>query len=530
MKTKKITALLCALAIAVSASVSASAAANTDWPQFLGADHSGVTTAQTPAAPAETELKWSALSSYSGSWSPINGWGTPITVGDYLYVTDKATNTLKKVNAATGAVAAKTAVNDLPSSFVYIAYGDGKIYVPQETAEGVKISAFSADTLAPVWQSSEIVSPSGTAQMGSPMVYSDHHLYFGTYVSSKYVFVAGSYVSVSTDNGAVAWKTDNDSSGYYWAGAAILGSAVAALDNAGTIHTFALSDGHEVGTLSAGTSAASTPAYSGGTLYASLKDGYVFAVAAAPDGSLTLSEKKSAMLGSSLSSSPVVYNGRVYVAGGGFGATAPFSVLNASDLSVVYQISGIHSQSTPLISTAYATAENHQQVLIYVADYGTWDDSYQPVAGSSRVYVIKDSAGQTTPSYETLFTPADTQSQSSTQTLVPSGDGTLYYYNDSGTLFALGKKVVKPTEPTSSTSSPASSASSAVSSAVSSAISSAASATPSSSSASTAGTVSSSSTSSAPNSPKTGEVPAASAAILLACSGAVLLFLKKKIK
>lgn len=511
MKTKKITALLCALAIAVSASVSASAAANTDWPQFLGTDHCGVTTAQTPAAAAETELAWSALSSYNGAWGPASGWGTPISVGDYLYVTDKAANRLKKVNAKTGAIVAQTAVNDLPSTFAYIACGDGKIYVPQETAGGVKISAFSADTLAPVWQSNEIAFPSGTAQMGSPIAYSDHHIYFGTYVSSNYVYVAGSYVSISTADGTVAWKTDNASSGYYWAGAAVLGSAVAALDNAGTIHTFALSDGHEVGSIAAGTSAASTLAYSGGALYASLKDGYIFAVNAASDGTLASSGNKSAVLGSGLSSSPVVYNGRLYVAGGGFGATAPFSVLNASDLSVVYQISGIHSQSTPLVSTAYATEANHQQVLIYVADYGAWDDSYLPVAGSSRVYAVKDSAGQTTPSYETLFAPAAAQSQSSTQTLVPSGNGMLYYYNDGGTLFALGKKAVKPAEPASGASS-------------------AASAKPSSSSASAAGTVSSSSTSSAPNSPKTGEAPAASTAVLLACSGAVLLFLKKKVK
>lgn len=511
MKTKKITALLCALAVAVSASVSASAAANTDWPQFLGADHTGITAAQTPAAAAETELKWSTLSSYNGSWGPASGWGTPIAVGDYLYVTDKAANRLKKVNAKTGAVAAQTAVNDLPSSFVYIAYGDGKIYVPQETAGGVKLSAFSADTLAPAWQSSEIAFPSGTAQMGSPIVYSDHHIYFGTYVSSNYVYVAGSYVSVSTDDGAVAWKTDNASSGYYWAGAAILGSAAAVLDNAGTIHTFALSDGHEVGSVPAGTAASSTLAYFDGVLYASLKDGYIFAVTAASDGNLTLPGKKSAVLGGGLSSSPVVYNGRLYVAGGGFGATAPFSVLNASDLSVVYQISGIHSQSTPLISTAYATQANHQQVLIYVADYGAWDDNYLPVSGSSRVYAVKDSAGQTTPSYETLFAPAAAQSQSSTQTLIPSGDGMLYFYNDSGTLFALGKKAVKPAQPASGASS-------------------AASAKPSSSSASAAGTVSSSSASSALDSPKTGEASAASAVVLLACSGAVLLFLKKKVK
>lgn len=519
MKTKRITALLCALAVAVSVSVGASAATSTNWPQFLGS--AGITAAQTPASPAETQLEWSASSVYNGSWGPTNGFGSPIYVNDAVYVTDKAAGKLIKRNAKTGAVLAQVSVSNLPAFFCYIAYGDGKIFVPQETAGGVKIAAFSADTLSSVWQSPEITITGGTLQTASPVLYENGHIYFGAYLMdmNTYQYTSGAYVSIDTGTGAVTWQKNNASAGYYWNGGTVLGSAVAVSDTAGTIHTFDLLTGAEKDSISVGGSVNTTPAYSGGTLYVAVKNGTIFAVKASTDGILDDSTVlHSTKLGSKITSSPVVYNGRLYVAGGGDSAS-PFSVLNASDLNVIYQISGIHSQSTPLLSTAYATADNHQQVLLYVADYGTSDENYEPQAGSSRVYVIKDSAVQTSASYETLFTP--TNAQFCSQSLIPSKDGMLYYYNDSGTLFALGKKAAQQNEGTSSISSSSAGSVSSNSSSQSSSTVSSSSVSSSSSAASSA---------SALDSPKTGEAPIASAAVMIALSGAALLFLKKKSK
>lgn len=518
MKTKKITALLCALAVAVSVSLNASAAANTDWPQFLGADQTGVTAAPTPANAAEAELKWTAnyttTTEYNGVSYVNNACGTPILQGNNLYVTD-ANGFLFKLDAKTGKMLQKASCSGTISYNSFLCYGDGKIFVPLTSGDNIKIQVFSADNLSLL--NSVDFSLSGKQLCNnSPITYFNGNVYFSFGSTKK---DGGALVCMNASDYSIKWKNTDTTSGYYWNGSMVVGTAIAAVDAQGDIRTFNLETGALVNTYSLGKKVSSTPAYADGVLYLSTTDGYIASVKIKSDGTIDSGSKKatSQPLGENITSSPVVYNGRVYVAGSGLNPstyasyTTPFSVLNASDLSVIYQIKDIHSQSTPLISTAYATEANHRKVLIYVADYGAWDADYQPVAGSSRVYAIKDSAGQTAASYETLFTPSAKLSQSSTQTLIPSKDGVLYYYNDTGTLFALGQKAGQPAESASSTPVPASSAK------------------PSSTPASAAGTVSSSA-SSAPNSPKTGEAPAAAAAVLFACSGAVLLFLRKKLK
>lgn len=492
MKTKKITALFCAMAITVFASVQATAAANTDWPQFFGSNgQTGITMAQTPVTAVQTALSWSQNRVFTDSYGmSVSAWGTPVTVGDFVYVTD-SNGKLLKLNVKTGAVAAQADCTNIPSYFSQIAYGNGKIFVPQETAKGVTISAYDANSLSLAWTSGEITHGTNPQQIASPIIYDNGRIYFGTYAfDSSWAYAPGVYACIDTNSGAAVWQHVNPSASYYWNGGAIVGSAIAVADTNGNITTFQLADGAPVGTIYSGGTVSSTPTYKNGTLYTSVTSGYIFAVKTSESGAIDASTAvKSAMLGGIISSSPAVYNGRLYVAGGGYGSTAPFSVLDASTLKTIYQIHDIHSQSTPLVSAAYESGSAGHPVYVYVADYGAVDSLGNHKAGSSRVYVIKDSAGQTAPSYETLFTPSAAQSCS--QSLIPSGDGTLFYSNDNGDFFALVKKAVAP----SPSSKP----------------------------------VSGSADTSAPplHSPKTGETPAAAVIFLAVLSGAVL-YLKKK--
>ncbi len=480
MKTKKITALLCTFAMVFCTSVSAFAAENADWPQFLGSPvASGLTAAQTPQSAAGAELVWTdkhtVTSEYNGIKFENNACGTPIAVGNYLYFT-VSDGRLLKLEAKTGKLAASVTCQNIPAYFSQIAYGDGKIYVPQQTLMGVRVTAFDADNLAQVWQSNEITHGTTAQQISSPVTYYNNHIYFGTYTqdAATYAYTSGVYACIDTNTGKAAWQQPTDTAGYYWNGGAVVGNSIAVADTSGNITAFSLTDGTKISSVSAGGPVSSTLCYAEGRIYASLKSGSVYSAKADANGTIYGSTAlKSSALGNNITSSPVVYNGRLYVAGGGYGATTPFSVLDAATLKTIYQIQGVKSQASPLITTAYAADGNKEQVSIYLTNYGTADQDGNFTKDSSCVYVIHDSEGQTKASYETLFTPAI--AQSSSQSLTPSKDGMLYYFNDSGTMFAIGKKAPLA-------------------------------------------------------SPKTGETPVASGVVILAISGAAILFLKKKIK
>jgi outer membrane protein assembly factor BamB len=449
MKSKRIRSALCAITLMFSIPACAAAQSAQDWPQFLGSPKTpGITAAKTPVNPSDAKLLWSikhsTTSEYNGMKMESNACGTPIAVGNSLYMT-LSSGTLLKLDAQTGKTLASASCKDIPLYNSQIACGDGKIFVPQQTSVGVRISAFDMDSLSPVWQSDTIAYGSSAQQIASPIMYYDHKIYFGTYTQDPktYAYNSGVYACLSAENGKTAWKHENAAAGYYWNGAAVTGSAIAVSDTAGNVSTYRLSDGSPVSTVSAGGPVNSTPCYANGRIYVSVKSGYIYSVKADANGQIAAGTAlKSAVLGNNISSSPVEYNGRLYVAGGGYGAATPFSVLNAADLKTIYQIKEIQSQSSPLVTTAYADAANKNRVLIYVTKYGTVDQNSVFSKDSSCVYVISDREGQTTPSYETLFTPSAPQSCS--QSLTCSANGTLFYYNDSGNLYAIGSKAALP--------------------------------------------------------------------------------------
>ena len=66
-------------------------------------------------------------------------------------------------------------------------------------------------------------------------------------------------------------------------------------------------------------------------------------------------------------------------------------------MTEIYQIPDLGSKGTPVLSTAYATAENNYKVYLYVVPYRP--DGQYPNR-TSAMYIIQDSIGQTEPIYE----------------------------------------------------------------------------------------------------------------------------------
>ena len=87
-----------------------------------------------------------------------------------------------------------------------------------------------------------------------------------------------------------------------------------------------------------------------------------------------------------------------------------------------------YPQASMLVSTGYEEATGK----VYI--YSTYN------AKSGGITVFEDSHGQTSAVKTELYTPESEMQQYCISTISVGADGTLYYKNDSGNIFAVGEK------------------------------------------------------------------------------------------
>ena len=442
---KKLTALLCAAVLAITSIVSAAAQSGdvrSDWPQFRGpAQSAGVTDAKTPTTKEDTAALWTARLGSGWGATP----GTPIIVGDYLYTFGNGK--LNRLSTETGEMLKAVDCPGQKGFFSYITYGDGKIFVPCTLNGRVVVIAYDEETMEQLWVSDNIGNEEDSLQPLSSVVYHDGYIYMGVSNGSadKGLFVAMTTEDEdptdSSERKEFAWTyaPETGNQGYYWANGAIVGDAIVFGGESGELTLHSLTDDTVYDTITVDGAIRSTVDYdvTSGRVFVTTKSGYIHSVKVNANHTFDKSSLISKFISGDITSSPVVYNGRLYLGGGGISSAAEFSVLDANTLEIIYKIDEILSQSSPIITTAYATEENNQQVYIYMVKYnGYANGGYEE--DSSCLYAIKDSQGQTEPSYETIAIPSVLQY--CTQSVAVGEDGTLYYYNDSGNLFAFGHK------------------------------------------------------------------------------------------
>ena len=412
------------------------------WPGFRGAaDFKGLTDAKTPTSAAETSLKWSCNT--GGDWATSSP-GFPIEVGEFVYFA--VGNKILKLNKETGVKAAESAeAVDTVGFFSTIAYGDGKIFMP---VNGGRIQAFDAQTLASVWVSQ--ACPLSGMQSLSPVTYHNGYMYMGV---SNGPANNGMLFCLSTSDDDpfrsdevknYTWSYNPGSTGFYWSEGVPVGENIIFAGENGVLVSHHLTRDVVTDTLTltknngtAKEAVRSSAHYDKDTkrVYVSTKAGSVHSVRINADGTFDTASYNFRFISNDLTSSPTTYRGRLYIGGGGISSAAPFSVLDAETLSIIYQIPQIKSQSSPVVSTAYATAQNNWKVYIYLLQYtGTPETPAKP-ANPDRIFCVTDSAGQTTASYTELALSPNIQYNSSS--LAAGRDGTLYYKNDYCRVFAF---------------------------------------------------------------------------------------------
>lgn len=110
------------------------------------------------------------------------------------------------------------------------------------------------------------------------------------------------------------------------------------------------------------------------------------------------------------------------------GSGEPFHVVDADTMQEIYKIDGLISKGSPVISTAYATEENGDQVYIYMVPYDCTKES--------NFWIISDKEGQTEPIYETTTVGSNYCSQ----TVAIASNGYLVWYQDDKYLYVCGRK------------------------------------------------------------------------------------------
>lgn len=376
------------------------------------------------------ELKFSNKfgSNYKGAPTP------PIVVDDTLIVVSGVK--LYKLDAETGKeISSVQMVGSSLYTTVSPLYAEDMIFVQLD--DGI-IQAFDYKKMKSLW----IYTDSLGGQALCPITYDNGYIYTGfwngetDYANYACLNVKDDNTKNESENKTAKW-TYKALGGFYWAGSVVSGDYVVfGKDNGkdnntsnSKIISLNKNTGVEASSITVKGDIRSSVSYAPSTdsYYVSSKAGYVYKFSMnSSNGKLTLQNTYTAP--GSITATPVVHNGRLYV-GCQKGTAGEFIVLNASNLSKIYSSSMTgYPQATMLVSTGYESSNGK----IYI--YSTYNNS------PGGITMFEDSAGQTSAVKKELFIPDDSMKQYCISTISVGEDGTIYYKNDSGNIFAVGNK------------------------------------------------------------------------------------------
>lgn len=389
---------------------------SSEWPSFRGNSYNnGITSAQTPRKESEADLLWAKKMSTGWSDAP-----SPMIIVDDTIFT-MCGSTLKKIDKNTGEVlatvtmAAATNWGTVPPT-----YGGGMIFCP--LANGT-IQAFNAKTLESLW----VYKDANGGQSQSPIAYADGYVYVGFGYGREYAFVCLSANDEETGVKEATWRV-LDNSGFYWAGAVVVGDYVVYGNDAGHLFSRNKETGALITELTVNESAKirSSVTYDNGKIYFTLNNATLcMADLDAKTGELTnLKTVDCSAYGSASTSTPVVYKGMAYIGAGSWSGSKNIVCVDTETLEIKWAIAEpAYPQCSVLLSIAY---EESGYIYLYV--------TYNANPGGINVIKAKADGSEAT---QSVLYDAEGYEQYCVCSVLADSDGTLYYKNDSGNIFAL---------------------------------------------------------------------------------------------
>lgn len=404
---------------------------DSDWPGFTSSDK--VTDAPVPTKDAEA--KWVSELKGKNEWS--KGISDPLLVGDYLYVA--VGSKLLKKNVDTGETVAESPLAAKIDSTSRMVYTGGVILVPLSSG---RLQALTVDALATVWVTDELpAGPDGAQQSLASITVRDGFAYFGTASASWSDSSDGYLLCVRISDGKVMWQHKNENSkGYYWAGLAFSGNYGVIADDSGTVSTVDPETGKTVASLKIAERVRTTVLVDGSIAYVVSADGVLHKLSVGTDG--TLSELGKVTFGGSSTSTPVLANGKIVVGGastesfmGGYQNKYTYhygqlAVIDAETLAVDYSICKADGSYIRQGTSGGGDVKSQPVVSVQNGETYVYFTSNNNPGGIYR-YRIGDNEA------ELLYTPDAKDQQYCMASISVGSDGSLYYVNDSGKLFAV---------------------------------------------------------------------------------------------
>ena len=393
MKMHKKITLIFILSVILMISVLPAAALDSNWHQFQK-DEINIGVTYSPAPTEDVELAWSAFTYGSEVGNGIDV--TPIIAGDMVYIYaangsiwafDKTSGNLVWKNETTG--------GNLQTSVP--AYGDGKLFVAAESGD---LFAFNATTGEELWN---VHVTDGNFEC--PITYVDHKIYIAEGLKGG---VTTKYCYCYDDNGTQLWNhSTNNTGGFLWCGASVVGDYLVYATHEGKL----ISLYKENGTLTDEVDLTSdlsfsrpdlgkvraSVTYHDGYIYTTSEKGqplgYVFKVGF--DNGTFVDDGWSTANGFS-TSTPVVYDGKVYVGQGEHGFTGNLTCLNDSTGEIIWSYfidAGV--KSSPAISIQdgkpyiYFTGAKMDGSLYCLNSNGTLAWEYNP---PDKGYILQGAA------------------------------------------------------------------------------------------------------------------------------------------
>lgn len=391
------------------------------WGQHLGGkDNNAVVSAQTPKQAGS--LLWESFSNGKDSFGSVYP-GTPILLNHTIYaVRDQK---LQMLDANTGALKSSAELLSDISYYSNIIYGGGMIFVP--LADG-RIQSFHAGTLASLYVTEKPGGVLGNYSIYGLLHYDNGVIYAGyTDTGSGGYFAAydTADTNVSSTSETVEAKWQYGKGSYYGTGPVTVGSNVVTAGDDGVVSVLDTGTGREKGSIKLEGKARGPIVYAEGYLWIATQGKKLYKLSCSAEGVLT--ECASVGIPLSTNAAPAVAGGKVYLTGGDFISGGFLSVYD-SNLKELASTTLTAAANTPTVTTAY------EDTYVYFTENGEEGALFAArITADHKITVTK------------LYVP---EHQNYCMSKVVAGaDGTLYYGNDSGYLFAVREGAAVPPEP-----------------------------------------------------------------------------------
>lgn len=418
----------------------------------------GIKAAVADVAPAQNKdqayMKWAhqITTSTSATLSQI------LLEGKYIYAADDSNHRIIKINKDTGNIEKQHSYSNKNYRQYYVgnvAYGDKKVYVAYDNG---KIEAFDSETLQPLW-----ISEAAQDTVASKLFYDNGHLYYGTGTGTPgspfgwdkggkyYVLDTKDEDKNKSDETKKITQVEEASSegNFYLKGGVKAGKYIVASDTKGKLFTI------DSQTAKVCAVKQLNKVFSGGiavdqktnTIYfvAGTNGSDLYGIKINEDGSFGQMKTVRVYNSGYCAMTPQLYQGKVYMIGAtgksGIDNGGYFAVLDVS--SDKYKVNYIVNIPAYSLGEMVAAKTGDGVRLYFTMNY--MNDEKGKIQGGG-IYSIKDTSKAASAKLETIYEPAGKYVQYSMSSVSVDQNATLYYSNDSRTIFAIANSaVIKPT-------------------------------------------------------------------------------------